>query len=258
VQDHSDIGISTGAFRGMPLAAALLRIAELAPFAEVCSWGGHSLLDPENERAVASIGLPFSVHGPFTHDGLGNRFESKRRVAMDLHRRTIWAASELGATVYVVHPDLHKRRRPWNPRVAAALQRSFAELHDLQDELGLPILVENMPFTGRSHYTAPGELDLQGLGLTLDVGHAAITGTLRRWLSDTSVPLRHLHLHSNHGHTAGDLHDALGTGVVDAAPALAKARAVGATIVLEHTNEAAVMASLEHLRVRGLMPALIG
>jgi sugar phosphate isomerase/epimerase len=258
VQDHSDIGISTGAYLELPLGVALSRIAELAPFAEVCSWGYHSLLAPENERAIAATGLPFTVHGPFTHEGLGSRFESRRRAAMDLHRRTIWVASELGARLYVVHPDLQRRRRPWNPRIAAALERSFAELRALQDDLGLPILVENMPFSGRSHYTAPGELDLQGLGLTLDVGHAAMTGTLRRWLGDTSVPLRHVHLHSNQGHTGGDLHHALGTGVVDAAPALAKARAAGATVVLEHTNEAAVVASLEHLRIRGLMPALVG
>jgi sugar phosphate isomerase/epimerase len=258
VQDHSDIGISTGAYRGLPLAAALQRIAELAPFAEICSWGGHSLLVPDNERATAASGLPFSVHGPFTHDGLGSRFASRRRAAMDLHRRNIWVASELGASLYVVHPDLQRRKRPWSPRVAAALERSFSELRALQEDLGLVILVENMPFTRRSHYTAPGDLDLQGLGLTLDVGHAAIAGTLRAWLSDPGAPLRHVHLHSNLGHQAGDLHHALGTGVVDAAPALAAARAAGATIVLEHTSEAAVISSLEHLRIRGLMPAPVG
>ena len=193
------------------------------------------------------------MHGPLTHDGLGSRLLSKRRAAVDLHRRHLWAAAELGATLYVVHPDLERRKRPWSPGVAARLERSFAELRALQDELGVTIVVENMPFRGRSHFTAPGDLDLQGLGLAFDVGHAAIAGTLTGWLADPRATVRHVHLHDNHGFHGHDLHHSLGTGVVDVAPALALARAVGATIVLEHTAEAHVGMSLEHLRTRGLI-----
>ncbi len=40
---------------------------------------------------------------------------------------------------------------------------------------------------------------------------------------------------------------------VDAAPALAAAQAAGATVVLEHIDEAAVTASLDHLHQRGLL-----
>lgn len=252
--EYSDIGISTGAYAALPLAAALLRIAELAPSAEICSWGLHSLLQPYNTRAVATIGLPFTVHGPLVHDGIGSRSRAKHRAAIELHRRHMSAAAELGATVYVVHPDLQPRPMPWNPRVAAALERSFDELRLLQEELRLTVVVENLPFARRSHYTAPGDLDLQGLGLALDVGHAAVTGTLAAWLADSRVPIRHLHLHDNLGRAAGDLHQSLGSGVVDAAPALTAARAAGASIVLEHIREADVIASLEHLRRRGLLP----
>ena len=218
--DRSDIGISTGAYAALPLAEALARIAEIAPSAEVCSWGRHSLLESENARAVTAGGLPFTVHGPFTHDGLGSRLRSKRRAAVDLHRRHLWAAAELGATLYVVHPDLQRRKRPWSPRVAARLERSFAELRALQDELGVTVVVENMPFRGRSHFTAPGDLDLQGLSLAFDVGHAAIAGTLDAWLADPRGTVRHVHLHDNHGLHGHDLHHSLGTGVVDVAPAL--------------------------------------
>lgn len=253
--DHSDIGISTGAYGEFPLAAALLRIAELAPSAEVCSWGLHSLLEPRNARAVATMGLPFSVHGPFTHDGLGSRHEAERRAAIELHRRHMSVAAQLGATLYVVHPDLRRRNKPRNPKVVAALERSFEELRGLQDELGLSVVVENMAFNGRSHYTAPGDLDLQGLGLALDVGHAAIAGTLAAWLTDPRATLRHVHLHDNQGYATGDLHQSLGTGVVDAAPAVSAARAAGVTIVLEHIREADVLSSLEHLRTRGLISA---
>ena len=97
-------------------------------------------------------------------------------------------------------------------------------------------------------------MDLQGLGLILDVGHASISGCLEEWLADPRAPLRHLHLHDNRG--AGDVRDphmALGTGVVDVAAVLAAARAAGASAVLEHDNEADVLASLAHLRRLGLI-----
>ena len=104
--------------------------------------------------------------------------------------------------------------------MAARLERSFAELRGLQDELGVTIVVENMPFRGHSHFTAPGDLDLQGLSLAFDVGHAAIAGTLADWLADPRGTVRHVHLHDNHGLHGHDLHHSLGTGVVDVAPAL--------------------------------------
>jgi sugar phosphate isomerase/epimerase len=237
----------------MPLAAALSQIAQVAASAEVCSWGRHSLLEPENARALETSGLPFTVHGPFTHDGIGSRLRSKRRAAIDLHRRHLSVAAELKARLYVVHPDQRSHKRKWSRGTAAALERSFAELRSLQDEFGVSVVVENMPFVGHSHFTGPGDLDLQGLDMALDVGHAAIAGTLEAWLAAPGVRVSHIHLHDNHGRHGYDLHRPLGTGVVDAAPALALARAAGATVVLEHIVPADVHASLEHLHKRGLI-----
>ncbi|MCX6363358.1 MAG: sugar phosphate isomerase/epimerase [Actinobacteria bacterium] len=257
VHDH-DIGISTGAYYELSLGAALLRIAEIAPSAEILSLGRHSLLEPVNVRVIEAAGLPFTVHGPFAHFEFGSRSASKHRGAMDLHRRHMWVAAELGAQLYVVHPDLQRRARGWNPKVAASLERAFEELSALQDEIGLPIAVENLPFSRHSHFVAPGDLDLKGLGLALDVGHAAVTGTLRAWLDVPPAGLRHVHLHDNQGHRGGDEHDPLGTGVIDLEPILAVARAAGASIVLEHKDEASVIASLDHLRSRGLLVPGLG
>jgi sugar phosphate isomerase/epimerase len=252
VHDH-DIGISTGAYFELSLGAALLRIAELAPSAEILSLGPHSLLEPINVRVIETAGLPFTVHGPFAHFEFGSRSASKHRGAIDLHRRHMAVAAELGASLYVVHPDMQKRAWGWDPRIAASLERAFEELSALQDEIGLPIAVENMPFRRHSHFISPGDLDLKGLGLVLDTGHAAVTGTLSEWLSAPQANLRHVHLHDNQGHTGSDSHDALGTGVIDLVPILAAARAAGASIVLEHKDEAAVLESLDHLRSRGLL-----
>ena len=251
--DDHDIGISTGAYHGLSLGAALLRIAELAPSAEILSLGSHSLLEPINVRVIEAAGLPFTVHGPFAHFELGSRSASKHRAAIDLHRRHMWVAAELGALLYVVHPDMQRRARGWNQRVADSLECAFEELSALQNEIGLPIAVENMPFSRQSHFIAPGDLDLKGLGLALDTGHAAITGTLGNWLTDPQADLRHVHLHDNQGHRGADHHHPLGTGVIDLGPILDAARAAGASIVLEHKDEASVIASLDHLRTRGLL-----
>ncbi|HET6496219.1 MAG TPA: sugar phosphate isomerase/epimerase family protein [Thermoleophilia bacterium] len=250
---QSDIGIATSAYSHLSLAAALDRIEELAAAAEITSYGAHTLLDIDNARAVMGRRLSFSVHGPFSNVSLGNLSESKRRAAVELHRRHLKIAALLGATVYVVHPDRKETLGPRSDLMAANLQRSFAELCVLQDSLGIPIAVENMPTMELSHYAAPGDLDLCGLGLALDTGHASLCGNLDAWLADPRAEVRHVHLHDNRGPGTGDQHAPLGTGVVDAAAVLEVAQAIGASVVLEHKNEADVLASLEYLKLRGLI-----
>jgi sugar phosphate isomerase/epimerase len=253
VPTYADIGISTGAYASLSLAAALLRIAELVSAAEILSMGAHSLLEPANARVVELSGLPITVHGPFLHFQFGSRSAREHRKAVDVHRRQLAAAAELGARVYVVHPDLQRRWKGWDSKVVRTLEGSFEDLAQLQEEYGVAIAVENLPFVRHTHFRAPGDLDLKGLGLSLDVGHAAVTGTLEQWLNDGHYDLRHVHLHDNEGYVGGDQHLPLGRGVVDAAPVLALARAHGAAVVLEHKNEADVMESLRHLAERGLI-----
>jgi sugar phosphate isomerase/epimerase len=254
---YEDIGISTGAYANFSLAAALLRIAEIAPAAEVLSLGRHSLLDAANARVVELAGLPFSVHGPFLHFEYGSRSGRQHRGALDEHRRQLEVAGALGARVYVMHPDLQRRYKGWDARVVSTLESSFEALALLQEEYGVTIAVENLPFVKHTHFRAPGDLDLHGLGLSLDVGHAAVTGTLSAWLADDRYELKHVHLHDNGGHVGGDQHLPLGRGVVDAAPVMELARAAGAMVVLEHKNEADVIESLRHLHERGLLERAI-
>jgi sugar phosphate isomerase/epimerase len=250
----ADIGISTSAWPDTLLAGALSRIAELATAAEIRSFGLHTLLSPRNRREALAAGLPCTVHGPFGYTGLGDTDEAARGAALDEHRRHLAASAEIGARLYVVHPDWNHDRGPRDDAVVAALERSFATLAELQRESGVDIVVENMPGVGQSHLTHPGDLDLQGLGLILDAGHASISGCLDAWLTDPRAELRHVHLHDNHGFgDDDDPHLGLGAGVVDAAAVMAAARAAGATVVLEHDREDCVLESLAHLRSLGLV-----
>jgi sugar phosphate isomerase/epimerase len=250
---YDDIAISTGAYADFSLAAALQRIGEIAPAAEILSLGRHSLLDAANARVIELAGLPFSVHGPFLHFEFGSRSARQHRAAFEEHRRQLDVAAALGARVYVVHPDLQRKYRGWDQRVVNTLEASFEQLAALQEEYGVTIAVENLPFVRHTHFRAPGDLDLRGLGLSLDVGHAAVAGTLSEWLNDSRYELKHVHLHDNEGHVGGDQHLPLGRGVIDAAPVMALARAAGVMVVLEHKNEADVIESLRHLHERGLL-----
>lgn len=253
VQCISDIGVSTGAYLNLSLASALLRVSELCAFAEVLSLGPHSILEPVNARVLEVAGLPFSVHGPFAHFEFGSRWSSRHKAAMKLHRRHIAAAAELGAGLYVVHPDLQKKPHHRDQRVVDTLERAFEELAALQEEYGMTIAVENLPFARHSHFVAPGDLELKGLGIVLDAGHAAVTGTLGDWLAHTDDGVRHIHLHDNLGRHGGDQHNPCGTGIVDAAAVVTAARAVGATIILEHKDEGAVQQSFDYLEAQGLL-----
>ena len=250
---YDDIGISSGAYANFSLAAALLRIAEIASSVEILSMGMHSLLEPANARVIELSGLPFTVHGPFLHFQFGSRSAREHRAALNVHRLHLEAAAALGARLYVVHPDLQRRWKGWDRRVQRTLEQAFEELAGLQEEYGVTIAVENLPFVRHSHFRGPGDLDLKGLGLTLDVGHAAVTGTLAEWIADGRYRLVHVHLHDNDGHVGGDQHLPLGCGVVDAAPVLALARAHNASVVLEHKNERDVIESLRYLEARGLI-----
>ena len=249
-----DIGISTSAYAELLLPAALEHISEHTSFAEIRSFGLHTLLSARNRVAAAHAGLVYSVHGPFGYTGIWDADESARLEALAEHRRHLEASAGIGALLYVVHPDWHPVVEPRDPAVVARLERSFETLRGWQDELGVEIVVENMPGAGRSHFTHPGDLDLRGLGLILDVGHASISGCLDEWLDDPRAPLRHLHLHDNHGEGDDeDPHLGLGEGVIDAAAVVAAARAAGASLMLEHGSDAAVRTSLAHLRTLGLL-----
>ena len=251
----SDIGVSTSAYAAELLAPALARIAELeAPFAELRSFGLHTLLSRASRRAVQASGLPCTVHGPFGHATLGSTSEQQRLAVLDEHRRHLEAAAEVGARLYVAHPDWSPQAESRDPRVVDALERSFRALVELQRDTGVEVVVENMPGGGGSHYTHPGDVDLQGLGRVLDVGHASIAGCLDEWLADTRVPLRHVHLQDNHG--VGDVDDphmALGAGVLDVRAVVTAARAAGASMVLELNCDADVVTSLAYLRQLGFI-----
>jgi len=251
----ADIGLPSQLHAAMPLGAALELLASRTRLVEIDSFGLHTMLSRRNRRAARESGLAFTVHGPYGYGfDPGNVDESGRRAVVEEHRRHAEAAGEIGALCYVVHPDRRLKAGPRNPAVLTALLRTFSELEKAQRDCGVRIAIENMPGCGVSHFTGPGDIELGDLGLALDCGHAAITGTLEAFLADPRAEVMHVHLHSNAGACEpDDPHRPLGEGIVDAAPVLELARMAGATVILEHDDEESVKASIAHLEARGLL-----
>jgi sugar phosphate isomerase/epimerase len=249
------LGLPSLLYGRLSLAEALELLAPRTSLVEIHSYGRHSLLCAENRGAAERGGLMFVVHGPYSSElDPASLDEVRRRWVVNEHRRQAEAAAEIGARCYVAHPDRRPQAGPFDPASGDALRRTLAELECVQDEVGLPIGIENMPGYGLSHFSAPGDLDLGELGLVLDCGHAAISGTLQAFLEDPAADLVHVHLHSNDGPCEpDDPHRPLGQGIVDAAPVLALARTVGATVTLEHDDDAAAAASISYLAARGLL-----
>jgi sugar phosphate isomerase/epimerase len=255
------IGASSVGWFELSLDRALARMAALVPLVEVYSAYGHSLLTRANRRAAVAAGVPVTVHGPWVGLDLGDPDEAARRKAVTVHRRQLEAAALAGARVYVVHPDGGPSTAAVDDAGRRALRRSLGALRRAQDECGVLVAVENMPTTDPTRFGGAG-FDLGGLGFALDVGHAAVAGTLDDLLGQTAAPLLHVHLHDNlgpgplgPGERPGperDMHLPLGRGYVDPEPVLQAAARAGAGVILELGDEAAVVESLACLRARGL------
>ena len=170
---------------------------------------------------------------------IANPFDDVRRSAVEELRRCLRVFAEVGAAWMNVHPDT---RAPLHGRefVVASNRRSLAELLPEAAQLGVGVMVENLP--GWGFNTAEEMADLLDpfaeLGLHLDIGHC----NLRPGNSSTAEPilrrhgarLRHVHLHDNKGGDA-DLHLPLGAGTVDVPGAVGALQRAGydGTITLE-------------------------
>ncbi|HOU70810.1 MAG TPA: TIM barrel protein [Methanothrix sp.] len=232
------LGISTWAYLDLPLDQALDRISMLSTRAEILCEGRHSLFRPENLDTASSYSLRYSIHGPIADINIASIYHEFREASVNLHRQAIIAGAAIGAELYIIHPGYTPWSFCWGDALTC-LYQSLSDLAPLQDELGISLVLENMPKSEWLFFKKP-DLDLHGLGLVLDIGHAHTCGTLQEFLGHPA--LTHVHLHDNSGE--GDEHLALGQGGIDLMPVLEKIRERGLTAALEQKSEAAVVESL--------------
>jgi len=231
--------ISTGAYQELPLSAALERVSRISNSAEVLSEGRHSILIQENVETLNSFKLNYTVHGAVSGTNIASLDPSVRSASIALHKREIALSAKIGAGLYVVHPGYLS----WGFRAFRAtksLEKSLEELKAAETEYGVRVALENLPKCLWPFFSSPG-LDLKGLGIALDVGHANTCDSLNAFLMCPEII--HVHLHDNKGRR--DDHLAIGQGSVDFGPVLEMISAKKITAVLEHNSEAAVIESMK-------------
>lgn len=181
--------------------------------------------------ALNSIGnnqdIEYTVHVPFLYNDLAFPHPRVRKVYLDLLKKTIDFAAELGGSYVTTHPGKMAVGLPdeetfssfdfSRQRYLETSTRSLDQAARYASEADIRLGVENMP---GGLLTTPDELstilsDIPNLGFTLDVGHANITGNLPRYLD---LQYSHLHLSNNQG--TQDTHDELSRGTIDVAELL--------------------------------------
>ncbi|WP_440991796.1 sugar phosphate isomerase/epimerase family protein [Haloarchaeobius baliensis] len=175
----------------------------------------------ELRELAADRDLSYTFHAPFRGSNLANLNEPLREAAVDGVKRSLDTALAAGAGAVVVHGGSVPRRYPDRIRSIARRQavRSLRECAVHADEIGMHLCVENQrrKESQERNTETPARLasflddvgvDSPYLGVTLDVGHAKVTGVdVAEYVETFGDRIRVVHLHDNDGQR--DSHDVL-------------------------------------------------
>jgi len=177
--------------------------------------------DSEDATAVrerlAAADLDVLVHLPFPTD-IGSPYEGVRTGAVRTQRRCLDAAASLGAEKAVLHPESAAWDVAWSDRAVRPHVRSaVAELTAYGADRGVEICVENLFENCYTVESIPGLLAATDASMTLDTGHARVTGydddETAAFVSDHADRISHVHL--NDTRDEADEHLPFGAGTVD-------------------------------------------
>ncbi|VUT27488.1 MAG: sugar phosphate isomerase/epimerase [Candidatus Syntrophoarchaeum sp. GoM_oil] len=235
------IAISTFPYIRMSLQDALSKIEPLTPFVEVLSESNHNIL--LYGEVLSSFNLKYTIHAPITDMNFSSVHAPLRRAALSVLEDVIKCGVEAGAEVFVVHPGYVG----WAADLELAkinMKESLGKMPELAEEYGVTITIENQPNHDYLLFKTPDALsELDGLGFTLDVGHANTVGVLYEFLK---CDITHLHVHDNNGES--DEHLAIGEGNIDFEKVVKATSNDGITKTLELRNEEDINASFNRLK----------
>ena len=238
------IGISTNCAMHLPLERVLDILEPITGLVEIQCDAYHSLF--RHAAVLEKFDLRYTIHAPTSDGNIAEPFEPIRRASIEVLKETAEIADSTGAEKLVIHPGFCLDPTVWNDSISA-LHRSIQELGALQGKFSVRFVMENLGSLECCHFQSTElvqELRASGLGLTLDVGHANLTGTLDAFLQEKPD---HLHLHDNKG--IDDEHAACGTGTVDFSKILGATE--DATLILEVLRLEDVKPSLAYLASLG-------
>jgi len=174
-------------------------------------------IDPHEMRAALDdVGMTCVGHTAF-YLPFASPFESIRKAAVAEAIDCLEAFAVLGAKYMNLHPDrfipMHSRKF-WVERNLVSLH----ELHDASKQLGVALMIENLPGCFNTVKELAELLDeVPDLGLHLDIGHSNLQvpyNTADELIARWPRRIYHVHLHDNTGGHA-DLHLPLGAGTID-------------------------------------------
>lgn len=176
-------------------------------------------LDRESiTAALEETGVGCLVHLPFVDLDLGTPRNKVREGSIRELRACLDAAADLGAEKAVLHASTHATEPEWTQR--RTKPRIFASVRELEayaTARGIELCVENLPDDVFSIRTIEEILAETDASLTVDTGHARVSGFSA---SDTAAFLddhrdRVSHVHINDARQARDEHVPVGSGTTD-------------------------------------------
>jgi sugar phosphate isomerase/epimerase len=202
------ISISTLAFSNHPLSAALSDIEKMGSRAEIFSEDLHDVIRTDVDVDLSAYSLSYSLHTPMKNVNLASPIDSVRLSALDVMQKSASFCQKHDISIMVVHPGVLEDGSTLLEAEAAYL-KSLPALQKIKEEYGVRLCIENMPKIDILLFQKPGDIDLTGLELVLDIGHAQTAGCLDEFLK---MPVAHYHIHDNDGLV--DAHLGFGDGVI--------------------------------------------
>ncbi|MDO5843782.1 MAG: sugar phosphate isomerase/epimerase family protein [Methanocorpusculum sp.] len=224
---------------------------------EISADGNYRLDKPETfetvKKTIKENDLDVSVHAPFSDLNPASINQPIWEETVHQFEVCIEKASELTDTV-VLHPGYLSPVSRYDPAPAWKNHKdACVRLGKIADRFGVTACLENMPaledFFCRDPYELDGFVDgVEGMGITLDIGHANTTENLNDYLKLILPKASHMHIHDNHGKR--DEHLPLGYGNIDWEKIMPKIKKDyhGEIIVVEGRNPKEGKLSLEFLK----------
>lgn len=171
---------------------------------------GRVFLDEHRDEVrllIDEAGLDLVVHLPHTMD-IGAAAPRIRKASVEETRACLETAAAIGAEACVIHPQSSARARGWRASdVQGFILESIRQLDETAGDLDVRLCMENLRhgvFTINEFDRFFEETDAP---MTLDVGHARITGmdeaSIASFVERNRDRIGHIHASDNKGYVAG-------------------------------------------------------
>lgn len=194
-------------------------------YAEGEPWREGSLSDPAHVRELLDrYEIELTAHLPFPID-IGSPMEPVREASLRSLDAYVEAVSERGGGKAVLHLSAPSQRAANldDDETRAILIESAREATDIGREHGVEICAENLFSSVFTIEEFPKLLEETKISMTLDTGHAALTGwdgeQTASFIRKYSERISHVHLNDNRalgdGWRTSDEHLPIGVGTID-------------------------------------------